>query len=110
MFQAKNVILFIGDGMGVSTVTAARFLKSSIDGTPVRETKLSWENLPHAALSKARKQNIFHAGSPGVESEDSIKATVLLIYKMHDWLCRQNILKIISALAPRTINLLIYCT
>ena len=28
---AKNVILFIGDGMGVTTVTAARILAADID-------------------------------------------------------------------------------
>ena len=30
--QAKNVILFVGDGMGVSTVTAARILEGQLRG------------------------------------------------------------------------------
>lgn len=53
-FQAKNVILFIGDGMGPSTVTAARFHKATRDGTEVKDTKLSWETMNNVALSKVR--------------------------------------------------------
>lgn len=34
---AKNVILFIGDGMGVSTLTAARILAGQRDGQPGEE-------------------------------------------------------------------------
>jgi alkaline phosphatase len=30
--QARNVILFVGDGMGVSTVTAARILEGQLRG------------------------------------------------------------------------------
>lgn len=48
--QAKNVILFMGDGMGVSTVTAARIYKYGEDG------QLSWESFPHTGLLKV---NIF---------------------------------------------------
>ena len=32
--QAKNIILFVGDGMGVSTVTAARILEGQLRGEP----------------------------------------------------------------------------
>ena len=30
--KAKNVILFLGDGMGISTVTAARILQGQLQG------------------------------------------------------------------------------
>ncbi len=30
--KAKNVILFLGDGMGISTVTAARILQGQLNG------------------------------------------------------------------------------
>lgn len=48
---AKKVILFLGDGMGVSTVTAARILKGQLGG---EEEQLSFEKFPHVALSKVR--------------------------------------------------------
>lgn len=49
---AKNVILFVGDGMGVSTVTAARILRGQLNGRPGEETILKFEEFPHAAFSK----------------------------------------------------------
>ena len=49
---AKNVILFIGDGMGVSTVTAIRILDGQQKGMPGEENVLSFERFPHLALSK----------------------------------------------------------
>ncbi|MFN0317745.1 MAG: alkaline phosphatase [Burkholderiales bacterium] len=50
--RAKNVILFVGDGMGVSTVTAARILEGQLNGKPGEENRLSFENFPYLALSK----------------------------------------------------------
>lgn len=50
--KAKNVILFIGDGMGVSTVTAARILEGQMNGKPGEENRLFFESLPYVALSK----------------------------------------------------------
>ncbi len=50
--RAKNVILFVGDGMGISTVTAARILEGQLAGRPGEENRLSFENMPYAALSK----------------------------------------------------------
>jgi alkaline phosphatase len=52
MRKAKNVILFVGDGMGVSTVTAARILAGQLNGAPGEETRLSFEEFPYVALSK----------------------------------------------------------
>jgi alkaline phosphatase len=50
--KAKNVILFVGDGMGISTVTAARILEGQMKGKPGEENRLSFENYPHTAFSK----------------------------------------------------------
>jgi alkaline phosphatase len=50
--RAKNVILFIGDGMGVSTVTAARILEGQLKGKPGEETRLAFDAFPYTALSK----------------------------------------------------------
>jgi alkaline phosphatase len=50
--HAKNVILFVGDGMGIATVTAARILAGQRAGKPGEENRLSFETLPFTALSK----------------------------------------------------------
>ena len=49
---AKNLVLFLGDGMSISTVTAARILKGQNNLQPGEEGLLSWETFPHAGLSK----------------------------------------------------------
>lgn len=62
---AKNIILFIGDGMSLGTITAARILKGQLerDDEDLEENKeryqaaedgqLSFERFHHIALSKA---------------------------------------------------------
>ena len=50
---ARNVILFLGDGMGVPTVTAARILQGQMQGKNGEEHQLSFDKFPHVALSKA---------------------------------------------------------
>lgn len=50
--KAKNVILFIGDGMGVSTLTAARIFEGQQRGESGEENRLSFEQFPFSALSK----------------------------------------------------------
>ena len=50
--KAKNVILFVGDGMGISTLTAARILKGQRAGNPGEEGYLSFEEFPYSAQVK----------------------------------------------------------
>lgn len=50
--RAKNVILFIGDGMGISTITATRIFDGQQKGGHGEENVLSFERFPHVALSK----------------------------------------------------------
>jgi len=50
--EAKNVILFVGDGMGVSTVTAARILAGQKKGLAGEEYNLSFDRFPFAGLAK----------------------------------------------------------
>ena len=52
---AKNVILFIGDGMGLSTITAGRILKGQKSGHSGEEYQLTFDKFPHIALAKVRK-------------------------------------------------------
>lgn len=49
---AKNVILFIGDGMGISTITAARIYAGQSAGVDGESFHLAMETLPWSALSK----------------------------------------------------------
>lgn len=50
--KAKNIILFIGDGLGISTITASRILKGQKQNRPGEETILKFEEFPNVALSK----------------------------------------------------------
>ncbi len=66
--QARNIILFVGDGMGVSTVTAARILEGQLRGEPGEENLLSFEHFPHVALSKTYNTNQQTPDSAGTMS------------------------------------------
>lgn len=50
--KAKNVILFVGDGMGVSTVTAARILEGQLKGMQGEENNLSFDTFPYTGMAK----------------------------------------------------------
>ena len=50
--HAKNVILFIGDGMGISTITAARIYAGQSKGLDGESYQLAMEKLPYSAFSK----------------------------------------------------------
>ncbi len=53
---AKNIILFIGDGLGISTLTAARFFQAQHTESEGREedAQLSWDSFPATGLIKVR--------------------------------------------------------
>jgi alkaline phosphatase len=50
--RAKNIILFVGDGMGIATVTAARIYQGQQAGRDGVSNILTFENLPYSALSR----------------------------------------------------------
>lgn len=50
--RPRNVILFIGDGMGVATLTAARIYDGQQRGKDGASNRLSFETFPHLALSQ----------------------------------------------------------
>ncbi|KAB5537037.1 hypothetical protein PHYPO_G00114230 [Pangasianodon hypophthalmus] len=62
---AKNLILFLGDGMGVPTVTAARILKGQLSGHYGEEGQLEMDKFPYVALSKTYNTNAQVADSAG---------------------------------------------
>jgi alkaline phosphatase len=55
--RARNVILFVGDGMGISTLTAARILEGQQKGGSGEDNRLSFEDFPHTALVKTFSAN-----------------------------------------------------
>jgi alkaline phosphatase len=55
--HAKNVILFVGDGMGISTITGSRIFEGQQKGQDGERNKLSFETLPYLALSKTYSAN-----------------------------------------------------
>jgi len=71
--RAKNVILMVGDGMGITTITAARIFdgQNPGNGAPRRsgeENSLSFERLPHLALVKTYNINAQVSDSAGTAS------------------------------------------
>lgn len=50
--RARNVILFVGDGMGVSTLTAARIYQGQKAGRDGESTWTAMDRLPYSALVK----------------------------------------------------------
>ncbi|WP_281645747.1 alkaline phosphatase [Parendozoicomonas sp. Alg238-R29] len=55
--KAKNIILFVGDGMGISTVTAARIYAGQLNGSNGEENLLEFEKMPYLGLAKTYNTN-----------------------------------------------------
>lgn len=50
--RARNLIIFIGDGMGVSTLTAARIFAGQVEGRDGESYQTAMDSLAHSALVK----------------------------------------------------------
>jgi alkaline phosphatase len=66
--KAKNIIFVLGDGMGVSTLTAARFFVGQQQGLLGEEFALSFESFPHTALIKTYNVDLQTPDSAGTMS------------------------------------------
>lgn len=66
--QARNLILFVGDGMGPTTVAAARILDGQRRGEPGEENLLSFEAFPHTGYSKTYNTDLQTPDSAGTMS------------------------------------------
>lgn len=66
--RAKNVIFFVGDGMSLATVNAARIYQGQQMGQPGEENLLSFEQFPYTALSKTYNTNLQTPDSAGTMS------------------------------------------
>ena len=67
--KAKNVILFVGDGMGISTVTAARILAGQLQGEMGEDHQLSFETMPYSGFVKT-----YNVDAQTPESVDTMTA------------------------------------
>ena len=50
--SAKNVVFFLGDGMGISTITAARIFAGQLQGADGEEFDLAFDRFDNVALIK----------------------------------------------------------
>lgn len=55
--RARNVILFVGDGMGITTITAARILEGQRKGGSGEDNRLAFEDLGQTALVRTYSAN-----------------------------------------------------
>lgn len=62
---AKNIILFVGDGMGITTVTASRILEGQRAGELGEDHTLSWGRMPYSGLAKTYNVDAQTADSAG---------------------------------------------
>lgn len=53
---AKNVIMFLGDGMSIPTLAASRIYLGQLNNDSGEEHYLSFERFPYTALSKVSVQ------------------------------------------------------
>jgi len=66
--RARNVIVFIADGMSLSTIAAARILEGQLRGEPGEENYLVFERWGHSALVKTYTDNAQVGDSAGTAS------------------------------------------
>ncbi len=107
--RAKNVILFVGDGMGIATVTAARILQGQRRGESGEENRLSFERLPYVALSKTYSVNQQTSDSAptmtaiitGVKTEDAVLSVGQLVVHGDHTTVKGNELPTLLELAER---------
>ena len=72
--RARNVILFIGDGMGINSVTAGRILAGQARGRDGASYRLSFETLPYSGLSKT-----YSADKLVTDSSNGISAIMTVV-------------------------------
>ena len=91
--RARNVILFVGDGMGVTTITAARILDGQMRGVGGEENFLSFERFPYLAHSKTYQNNqqvpdsapTMTALVTGSKTNDGMLSIAPNVFSSNDW-------------------------
>jgi alkaline phosphatase len=91
--RARNVILFVGDGMGVTTITAARVFEGQMRGAGGEENFLSFERFPYLAHSKTYQNNqqvpdsapTMTALITGSKANDGMLSIAPNVFSSNDW-------------------------
>ncbi|KAK1128108.1 hypothetical protein K0M31_003593 [Melipona bicolor] len=80
---ARGVVLFVGDGMGMSTLTAARILSGQRHGNTGEEAQLAWDSFPAVALARNAEsaEEMFLPGEalPPSPSSQAVRGRTFLI-------------------------------
>jgi len=63
--KARNVILFVGDGMGISTITAARIFAGQQQGLSGEGYELAFDKFPYSGLTRTYNTNMQTPDSAG---------------------------------------------
>lgn len=66
--RARGIILFVGDGMGIATITAGRIHSGQLGGGLGEEAYLEFERLPYSSLIKTYNVNQQTPDSAGTAS------------------------------------------
>ncbi len=66
--RAKNVVLFLGDGMSLTTIAAARILEGQREGASGEERRLAFEEFAFTALSRTYEVDAQTPDSAGTMS------------------------------------------
>lgn len=66
--RARGIILFVGDGMGIATITAARIYAGQAQGGRGEDASLAFEQLPYSSLIKTYNVNQQTPDSAGTMS------------------------------------------
>lgn len=66
--KARNVIVFLGDGMSITTIAAAHVRAGQLKGVDGESYKLSFEKFPFTALSRTYETDLQVADSAGTMS------------------------------------------
>lgn len=66
--RAKNVIVFLGDGMSITTIAAAHILLGQRQGKDGESARLAFETLPYTALSRTYETDSQTPDSAGTMS------------------------------------------
>lgn len=70
--EAKNIIFFLGDGMGISTVTAGRIYKGQKKRSSGEESVLAVDTFPFTSLAKVTSDLYGPRDAYGDESKSNM--------------------------------------
>lgn len=85
---AKNVILFLGDGLSIPTVTAARIYQGQLNGREGEEDELSFEGFPFTGFSKVRTSTRVYLPKTGVGDKLNASFPTPVSYSPTVWTVR----------------------